>query len=191
MSHEALKKFEDYVYVLDYMANGKMGNIRQAFRSEPLVQIIGENYFTLLEAIPRSDTTISLHERLYIGKDLPREKISHILGRINYGDLSSTSKTELPPAVEDIVIKNEERFVKFFNTTEEVTPRMHSLELIPGIGKKYTWAILRSREQKPFQSFEDIKNRTGLPDPAKLVEKRILEELTEKDPKYRLFTRAP
>lgn len=191
MSHEAPKKFEDYVYVLDYMTHGKMGGNRQAFRSEPLVQIIGENYFTLLEAIPRGDTTISIHERLYIGKDLPREKISHILGRINYDDLSSTAKTELAPAVEDTVIKNEERFVRFFNTAEAVTPRMHSLELIPGIGKKYTWTILRAREKKPFESFEDIKSRTGLPDPVKLITRRILEELTEKEPKYRLFTRAP
>ncbi|MFH0897870.1 MAG: DUF655 domain-containing protein [Candidatus Bathyarchaeota archaeon] len=191
MSHEAQKKFEDYVYVLDYMAHGKMGGSRQPFRSEPLVQLLGENYFTLLEAIPLGGINITLHERLYIGKDLSREKISHILGRINYEDLSSTAKTELPPAVDDIVIKNEERFVKFFNTTEAVTPRMHSLELIPGIGKKYTWTILRAREQKPLLSFEDIKNRTGLPDPAKLIAKRIVEELIEKEPKYRLFTRAP
>jgi putative nucleotide binding protein len=191
MGHEAPKKFEDYVYVLDYMAHGKMGGIRMAFRSEPLVQIMGENYFTLLEAIPRTGIIISLHERLYIGKDLPREKISHILGRINYDDLSSTAKIELPLAVEDIVIKNEGRFNKFFNNAEAVTPRMHSLELIPGIGKKYTWTILRVREQKLFESFEDIKKRTGLPDPVKLITKRIMEELTEKDPKYRLFTRAP
>ncbi len=191
MSHEAPKKFEDYVYVLDYMAHGKIGGTRQAFRSEPLVQIIGEDYFTLLEAIPRIGATISIHERLYIGKDLLREKISHILGRTNYDDLSSTAKTELPSAVEDIVVKNEERFVKFFNTAVAVTPRMHSLELIPGIGKKYTWTILRAREQKPFESFEDIKNRSGLPDPVKLITKRIVEELSEKEPKYRLFTRAP
>ncbi len=189
MIHEVQKKFEDYVFVLDYMASGKMGGTRQAFRSEPLVQVIGENYFTLLEVIPKGDATISIHERLYIGKDRPREKISHVVGRINYEDLSSTAKAELPVAVEDIVMGNEGRFVKFFNTAEAVTPRMHSLELIPGIGKKYTWTILQVREKKLFGSFEDIKNRTGLPDPSKLISKRIMEELTEKEPKYRLFTR--
>jgi len=191
MSREAQRKFEDYAYVLDYMARGKMGGTRQAFRTEPLVQLVGESYFTLLEAIPRSGVTISLRERLYIGKELPREKISHIKGRISYDDLTSTARIELPLMVEDIVINNEERFVRFFNTTQAVTQRLHSLELIPGIGKKYTWAILEARERKPFEGLGDIKDRIGLPDPAKLITKRVLEELAEREPKYRLFTRAP
>ena len=191
MSREAQKKFEDNAYVLDYMAHGKTGGSLQTFRTEPLVQLMGENYFTLLEATPRSGVTISLQEKLYIGKDLSREKISHIAGRVSYDDLTSTAKAELPPVVEDIVMKNEGRFVKFFNSAEAITQRMHSLELIPGIGKKYTWTILRAREQKPFESFKDIKNRVGLPDPVKLIAKRILEELSEREPKYRLFTRAP
>ena len=191
MSREVPKKFEDYAYVLDYMAHGKMGGARQSFRTEPLVQLIGENYFTLLEATPRSGVAISPSERLYIGKDLPREKISHIAGRISYDDLTSTAKIELSLVVEDIVSSDESQFVRFFNTTQAVTPRMHSLELIPGIGKKYTWAILSARERKSFEGFKDIRDRIGLPDPAKLVAKRVLEELTEKEPKYRLFTRAP
>lgn len=191
MSREVQKKFEDYAYVLDYLAHGKMGGTRQAFRTEPLVQLIGENYFTLLEATPRSGIVVSLHERVYIGKELAREKISHIAGRINYDDLTSTAKIELPLVVEDIITKDEDRFVKFFNIAQPITQRMHSLELIPGIGKKYTWAILGAREQKPFESFEDIKSRIGIPYLAKLIAKRILEELVEKEPKYRLFTRAP
>jgi len=190
MSREDQKKFEDYGYVLDDLSQGKMIGSRQSFRNEPLVQLVGEYYFTLLEAVPRSGSTMLIHERLYIGKELPREKISHVIGRINYDDLSSTAKIELPPIIEDIVIKNEKPFIKFFNIAQPVTPRMHSLELIPGIGKKYTWTILRCREEQIFQSFEDIKNRTGLSDPAKLIAKRILEELVEKELKYRLFTRT-
>ena len=191
MSREIQRKFEDYAYVLDYMAHGKMGVARPAFKMEPIVQLIGENFFTLLEATPRSGVLVSLHERVYIGKDLPRDIISHISGRVSYDDLSSTAKGELPFVVEDIIIKNEEQFVKFFNFAQPITQRMHSLELIPGIGKKYTWTILNAREKKSFESFEDIKNRTGLPDPVKLITKRILEELSEEEPKHRLFTRAP
>ena len=190
MSRETPRKFEDYAYVLDYMSQGKMGRIQQVFRAEPLVQIIGENYFTLLEAIPRGGTAISLRERVYIGKELQRYKISHITGRVSYDELSSTAKGELPIVVEDIVAKNEDPFVKFFNTAQPITQRMHSLELIPGIGKTYTWTILEIRERKLFESFEDIKKRTGLPDPVKLITKRILEELSEIEHKYQLFTRA-
>ena len=185
------RKFEDYGYILDYMAHGKMVGTRPAFKTEPLVQILGESYFTLLEATPRSDVTISIHERVYIGKELPREKISHISSRVIYNELSSTAKVELPPVVEEIVMKNEERFVRFFNNAQPITHRMHSLELVPGIGKKYTWTILDTREKKPFESFEDIKSRIGLPEPSKLITKRIIEELCEVEPKYKLFTRIP
>ena len=87
MSREAQRKFEDYGYILDYMAHGKMVGTRPAFKTEPLVQLIGESYFTLLEAKPRSDVIISLNEWVYIGKELPREKISHISGRVTYNDL--------------------------------------------------------------------------------------------------------
>lgn len=191
MIREVQKKFEDYAYVLDYMAHGKTSGARQAFRAEAVVQLIGETYFTLLEATPRSGVIISAHDRVYIGKEMQREKILHIAGRINYDDLSSTAKIELPLVIDEIIASNENQFIRFFNTAQGVTPRMHSLELIPGIGKKYTWAILETREKKPFESFKDVRDRIGLPDPAKLVSKRVLEELTDREPKYRLFTRAP
>jgi len=185
------KKFEDFAYVLDYLAHGKGGVSKGEFRAEPLIQLMGETYFTLLEATPRSGTAVSQGERIYIGKDRPRDKISHILGRISYNELTSAAKIELPPVVEEAIRRNEARFVEFFNTSHAVTPRMHSLELIPGIGKKYAWAILDLREKKPFQSLQDVKDRTQLPDPVKLLSRRIIEELSEGEPKYRLFTRPP
>jgi putative nucleotide binding protein len=131
-----------------------------------------------------------LGERIYIGKELSRKEIEHILGRIQYRDLTAISKTELPIILEEIVKKQEGRFIGFFNSTTGITPRMHSLELLPGVGKKFMWNILRAREIKPFTSFQDIKDRTELHDPAKLLVKRILEELSE-DAKYRIFTRPP
>ena len=64
---------------------------------------------------------------------------------------------------------------------------MHQLELLPGIGSKHLWEILEERKKKPFESFEDIKKRVSLiPDPEKMITKRIIEELEDKD-KYRLF----
>lgn len=191
MSREVQKKFEDYAYVLDCMARGQLSGGRPSYRAELLVQLIGESFFTLLEAVPRSDSTISELDRVYIGKTGVREKISHIIGRTEYGGLTSTAKIELPVAIESIVASNKSNFLQFFNTAQAVTTRMHSLELIPGIGKKFTWSILEARERKPFESFEDLKERIGLSDPAKLIVKRILEELVEKNIKYRLFTRTP
>ena len=188
---EPPKKFEDYAYVLDYLAHGKAGLTKGVFKAEPIIQLIGEAYFTLLEATPRSGVVVNQGMRVYIGKDQPRQAISHILGRVNYTDLSPAGKAELPFVIEEAVKNNEVRFVDFFNSANAVTPRMHSLELIPGIGKKYSWAILDTREKRPFQNLKDVRERTQLPDPIKLLTRRIMEELTQEDPKYRLFTRPP
>ncbi len=124
---------------------------------------------------------------MYVGKE-NRARITYIIGRINYEDLTTTAKMELSTAVEKIVLNRERAIIKFFNTARAITPRMHALELIPGIGKKYMWQILNVREARPFQSFEDLQQRANIPNPAKLIEKRILEELAGKS-KYRLFTR--
>jgi putative nucleotide binding protein len=183
------KKYEEYAYVLDYLSRGRPSTGRPVFRAEPIVQVVGETYFTLLEAVVKVDATFTPNERIYVGKD-SRKKIEHITGRISYDDLTSTAKSELPILIEKLVKSQEKRFVDFFNNAPAVTPRMHALELIPGIGKKYMWQILNQREQKPFESFADLQARTEIPDPAKLVTKRILEELMGES-KYRLFTRVP
>ena len=182
------KKFEDFAYVLDYLPTGKIGAGRAIYMAEPLVQIIGRDFFTILEAVPKINVTFDIHEKIYIGKDKPRDKIDHIIGRIEYGSLTSDAKSELPFILDEIVKETGKRFVDFFNNAQAMTPRMNALELIPGIGKKYMWTILKAREKKPFISFQDINERTGVPDMAKLVVKRILEELS-KEPKYRVFTR--
>jgi putative nucleotide binding protein len=184
----APKKFEDFAYVLDFLLHGKLGARKGSYKAQPLAQIIGEAFFTLLEATTKDAMSVTPLERIYIGKDLPRDKISHIIGRIEYNDLTTSSKSELPLVIEEIVKRQEKKFVAFLNRAQAITPRKHSLELIPGIGKKYTWVILRAREKTPFISFKDVKERTGVPDLVKLIVKRIIEELSTKS-KYTIFTR--
>ena len=66
----------------------------------------------------------------------------------------------------------------------------HQIELLPGMGKKHTLAILDEREKKNFDSFEEIMTRVkGCPDPFKSIVKRILEELEDSDLKHYLFIR--
>ena len=128
-----LKKFEDFAYVLDFLPRGKMG--RGAFKAEPMVQLIGESYFTLLEATVIRNLILIPEERIYIGKELYRDKVSHIIGRIQYEDLTTVAKNELSTILDKIVKKQEAKFIDFFNIASAITPRMHSLELLPGIGK--------------------------------------------------------
>jgi putative nucleotide binding protein len=182
------RRFEEFARVLDFLPGGKPEFGRSTYRAEPLLQLIGETYFTLLEAVARYRIMLKTHERVYVGKDHQREKVRHILGRVSYSDLTSAAKVELLPVVEDLVKDYEDRFVSFFNNAHPLTPRMHALELLPGIGKRYMIEILNAREKKTFESYEELQKRTGVPDPTKLVARRIVEELAE-DSKYRIFTR--
>jgi putative nucleotide binding protein len=182
------RRFEEFARVLDFLPGGKPEFGRSTYRAEPMLQLIGETYFTLLEAVARYRIMLKPHERVYVGKEHQREKVRHILGRVSYSDLTSASKVELLSVVEEIAKDYEDRFVSFFNKAHPLTPRMHALELLPGIGKRYMIEILNARDKKVFESYEELQKRTGVPDPTKLVARRIVEELAE-DAKYRIFTR--
>ncbi len=181
------KRYEEHAFVLDFLPHGRPGT-RPGYRAGALVQVVGEEFFTLLEAIVKEGIQVKPYDRVYVGKD-PRDKVTYILGRIGYEELTSAAKMELPGVIEKIVLNRERWFVNFFNATQAITPRMHALELIPGIGKKYMWQIINERERDPFKNFDDLQQRANIPNPAKLITKRILEELAGES-KYRLFTRA-
>lgn len=182
------KRYEERAHVLDFLPHGR-GRTRPGYRAGALVQIIGDTFFTLLEAIVKEGHILKPRDKIYVGKD-KRNEITYIIGRINYEELTANAKMEILGVIEEIVLSKEKRFVNFFNTAQAVTPRMHAMELVPGIGKKYMWQIINERERTPFTSFKNLQDRTNMPDPSKLVAKRIVEELAGES-KYRLFTRAP
>jgi putative nucleotide binding protein len=185
------KRYEEYAYVLDFLPHGRPGvrpQGRAGYRAGALVQLVGEGFFTLLEALVKDGVMVKAHDHVYVGKE-PREEITYIIGRIGYEELTAAAKTELPTVISRIVLGREKWFINFFNNARAITPRMHALELIPGIGKKYMWQIINERERKSFENYDDLQKRTELPNPVKLVTKRIMEELSG-DSKYRLFTRT-
>jgi len=182
------KRYEEHAYVIDYLPHGRP-TARPTYRAGALVQLVGEEFFTLLEATVKEGLILKLYDRVYVGKE-SRGEITYIIGRIGYDELTSTAKAELPSVLEKIVLSREAWFIHYFNTAQAITPRMHALELIPGIGKKYMWQIINERDRAPFKSFDELQQRANIPSPAKLITKRILEELSGES-KYRLFTRAP
>jgi putative nucleotide binding protein len=182
------RMYEEYAYILDILPHGRIMKDRVNRISVPVAQVIGEKYFTLLEVQLRPESSVEINERIYIGKD-QRDKVLRVVGRVEYENLSASAKNELVTTLTHIVTDQETKFIAFFNTSSAVTPRMHSLELIPGIGKKYMWQIIREREKKPFTNFEDLKERGGISEPIKLTAKRIFEELSTES-KYKIFTRA-
>jgi putative nucleotide binding protein len=180
-------KKEVNAIVLDVLMKGHPDDPRPVFKREPIVQAVGISQFKLLELVPKT-LDISIHENVYIG-DGEREKIERVKRRISYDELTQTARVELPYVVERLVAEKEPEFVQFFNKSISITPKLHMLHLLPGIGKKLMWEILAEREKKPFESFADISHRIkSIPHPEKMVANRILEELEDPNVKYHVFT---
>ena len=178
---------EDYAYILDYLPQGLPAD--RNYRRESICYAIGESEFKLFELIPKANEIIQIGERVYIGKDAAmRTQIQHVKRRVGYEELTSAAHAELPYVAHDLVINNEERFVKFFNEAQAVTTRYHMLELLPGLGKKTMWAILEERKKGEFSSYKDLAERVpSVKHPEKLVAKRIETELSDPTQKYHLF----
>jgi len=175
IGHTQLRKYEEYAYVLDYKSRGKSMTVRG--KTGIIITAIGEERLTLLEVIGIEDTIFEIGERIYIGKE-GRSKIQSVLGKMDYEKISSSAKYEITAIVKSIVKKDEQRFVDYLNNAQPLTPRIHALELIPGIGKTYLNSIIQEREKKPFESYDDIERRAGLKEPIMHFTKRILEEIS-------------
>ncbi|MBI2151678.1 DUF655 domain-containing protein [Candidatus Woesearchaeota archaeon] len=176
---------EEQAVILDYLEHGypmDSGNFKT-----PIAQALGLKNLSLLELVPKKGVFLQPLEEVYIG-EAKRDEIHHIKGRISIDRLTSTARNELPHALRKSIEKNEAPFIAFFNKAQPLTLRMHQLELLPGLGLKHRVEILKARQEKPFESFEDIKNRVKLlPDPKQLVVNRILDEMEGKKDKHRIF----
>jgi putative nucleotide binding protein len=177
---------EDYAWVVEYLPSGHAA----ALKREPLVQLLGTQFFTLLEASIQPEASIVIGQKVCVGRE-GREEISHIKGRITYEDLTNGAKEFLPNIVKKAVEEREKDFINFLNKAKPISIRVHTLDLLPGIGKKTMESLLAEREKKEFENFEDLKTRvSSLSDPIGVFTLRILNELEGKE-KYYLFTKPP
>ncbi|MFX1483321.1 MAG: DUF655 domain-containing protein [Promethearchaeota archaeon] len=188
MEGQQNRMFETHAYVLSVVPPKEFLRDSRP-RGETIVQGIGESHFTLLEMIPQRGVKTHPQERVAISRNT-QSKIDHVKRRIFYEDLVPESVAELALVVEIIVTKHEHKYVQFFNEASPITTRMHSLQLLPGIGQTLMWAILEERKKEPFKSFNDIAARTKLQNPKKVITARIIDELRE-DVKRWLFVRPP
>lgn len=178
------KKYEEYAYVIDFIPNGKSIIIKE--REGPILQAIGEDRLTLLEILANPDASFSVGTRIAIGKE-NRNSVVSVLGKLNYEDLTNEAKNEILNVLEKMIQSNEKKYIAYFNELQPITPRLHALELIPGIGKTFMRQIVNERDKRPFESFGDLEQRIGIRDPAKLIAKRVVEELSGES-KIAIFT---
>lgn len=179
------RKYEEFAHILDFSITGKASTVKK--REGIIIQAIGEERLTLLELLGDPKKNFDIGERVYIGRE-GREKIISVLGRLNFNDLSQSSKNEIPNVIETIININQKRFVDYINHAQPLTPRIHALELIPGIGKTYMKSIITEREIRKFEDFNDLQARTGIKDLQKLITKRIVEEISG-DTRMNIFVR--
>jgi putative nucleotide binding protein len=178
------KQYEEKIVILDYLPQGRgMGR----GGNDPIIIGVGSKWFTLLEVtVSPGEQFIPLDE-VIIGKERDRS-IKHINRRIGSEDLTIDAQDKMKEAIQNIIAKQEKRFINFFNRAGSISIKKHSLELIPGVGQKTMWSIVQERKLTPFISFEDLEERVGLSGIPQLLIKRIINEL-EGEERHFLFTR--
>lgn len=177
---------EEHAIVLDFLPHGYPFDKRPSHLKHAIAQAVGKDYFVILELVPKKGIHLQPHQEVYIG-DGKREEIHHIIGKIPMDKLTETAKSELMFVVKESIKRNEKKFIDFFNKAMPLSTRMHQLELLPGLGKKHMWEIIDARKEEDFKNFNDLKKRVKLmPDPEKVIVKRIMRELEGKE-KHNLF----
>lgn len=174
---------EKIVYVLDFMKQGNPLDKHNSHKNRPVMQLLGIDYFMLMEGIPiNSNIDFQIEQKLEL--DNSPVKIDY---HITYDDLTSVAKDELPKVIRKIIAEEKpSAFVDFFNKAEPLTLKLHALELLPGIGKKTLRIILEERKRQPFTDFKDIETRVGIKDVIGILTERIIKEIQGGE-KYYLF----
>lgn len=183
-----MKKYEEKGIILEIITP-ELNRRRGKYGDEAILQVMGTSWFTLLEIIPEEYNTLMLQDVINIGKD-ERNNIKTIIGRISYDELTPVAELQVPIGIDNIMEQEELRFVAWLNKSSPVSLRLHSLQLIKGIGPKSLTKILEERKVVPFSSFEDFEERTGIGNIKGLMKQRILDEMSDPDEKHHLFTRG-
>lgn len=189
-------KKEENAIILDYLKFGYINPNKPTAHGKPIAQAIGKEKFTLIELTPKQGVDLDIHDDVYIGSG-KREKINRVKGLLRFENLTATSRIEMEYAIKEIILEQEEKYIKFFNEIGPLSTRMHKLELIPGIGKKQMQMILDERKKEPFKNFADLSERIPLmKDPAGMLAQRVKLELDDTQVKrgknkYYMFTHIP
>ena len=114
-------KKEEYAVVLDYLSRGYVKSDMSKFGGKAIAQAIGTEQFTLLELAPKNGVDLEIQDTVYIGKG-KRDKIYRVLGKLDYENLTATSRIELEYAIRDIVEENEDKYVESVSYTHLTLP---------------------------------------------------------------------
>ena len=184
-----IKKFRELI-ILDLLLHGHPEEDKPSWSKIPIAQVLTFPDFVLYEVKCNRDSDIKVQEKNTYEEFLKQNKLGDVIKKIDYNDLTNTSKALILPILETEVLNYEEEFINFFNNSTSITPRMHSLKLLPGVGQKHMWEIIDARNRQKFTTFKDISDRTSMSQPAKQIALRIIKELQREGVKYYLFSKT-
>lgn len=187
-SPKVTKKYEEFAIVLDVIPADR-NRRRDKYKGEPIIQSLGQYWFTILEIIPEDDNMVMLQDVIALSKE-DRNQIKTIIGRVPYENLTKISELQLPLAIEMILETQQKRFLSFLNKASPISLRLHQLHLLKGVGPKSLTSILDERKILPFSNYDEFEERTKVKDIRSLLKDRIIEEITTEEIKHRLFTRS-
>ncbi len=176
--------------ILDLLLHGHINENRPSYSRSPIAQVITFPDFVLYEIKINKNSDIRVQEKDTYENFMKSNKLREVIKKIDFNDLTSTSKVLIQQIIEKEILNHEEEFVNFFNNSTSITPRMHSLKLLPGIGQKHMWGILEARQRQKFTTFQDIMDRTSVSNPTKQLALRIIKELQREGVKYYLFSKT-
>lgn len=183
---------DDTAVVLDFLPQGNPFDKHPEHKRVPVAQVVGDKYFTLFELVVPEGEHFEIGEKIYVGQDyIGKGPIKSISGPIEYNDLTTVAKENLPNILAQIIKENERTFVKIFNLAGSITLKMHVLELFPSIGKRTLNVILEERKRKPFETFEEMEQRLSLRGVKlhsieKIIAEKIIKEMKGEE-RYYLF----
>lgn len=177
------------VVVLDLLPHGHVGDEKPSWARKPVSQVLTFPDFVLYDVEYNKDSDLKVQEKDTYYNFRNNNKIGKVLRKIDYDDLTNTSKALIQSILENEIKNYEDLFVNFFNKSTSITPRLHALKLIPGIGQKHMWEIIEARDRQEFVTFKDISDRTSISNPSKQIALRIIKEL-QRDVKYYIFSKT-
>lgn len=150
-----------------------------AFINKKDVVIIGEKYLTPIRGVIKNNSSVEFGENVYFGQGT-RDKVFTLRGRVPKSELINLDIDDLNKIFKLILKGNEQTYVGMINKAGFMSIGRHQIELLPGIGDKYLKKILDQREERPFSSYKDFKDRTDL-DLEEMITERIRHEMLQGD----------
>jgi putative nucleotide binding protein len=155
---------------------------------QPLVQAVGTTTFALVDVTVTDASALDRDDRLYVGPGA-WDRVIGIERRLTYHELTPAVKAVLATTVEQIIRRNDRRFIEAFNTTIFEDRDGHPLDLLPGLSADCQGAIVAERSQRRFADAADLTARVACCEqPWDLLVERVLLELRSGEDTYRWLT---